>query len=88
MKLLTKIAILIGFIVTISSCQKESLPAPNSCSSHENGAANQRVSGSNDSGNAVNPLIKADENIRTDEIVGGGDDDRDGGDGKKGKKGN
>ncbi len=86
-KSLSKIAILIGFIVCISSCQKENLPELNGCSQQDQ-PANQRGSDPTTTDNSASSLNKSEENPRTDEIVGGGDDDRDGGGegGKKGKK--
>lgn len=84
-KSISQIAILIGFIVCISSCQKECLPKPNDCSQQDQ-PANQRISDSSNNANPGSGLNKDEQNPRADEIVGGGDDDRDGG-GEGGKKG-
>jgi hypothetical protein len=92
MKLISKIVILIGLIVFVSSCQKENIPVPNSYTSSQVNSANQRLSNSNSPDTAatsVHPVVKDKETKGSYEIVGGGDDDRDGGgDGKKGKKTN
>jgi hypothetical protein len=85
MKALSKIAILIGFIAFVSSCQKEDHMAPQGCPSHNN-SVNER---SSDPSNNQDPLptgIKRGDEPETDgDVIGGGDDDRDGG-GRKIKK--
>jgi len=86
MKAISKLAILIGFIVCISSCQKEEIQGPNGCS-HQDNAVNQRVAGPSDTTTSIDPLFKGEEKLGPDEIVGGGDDDRDGGGDGGGKKG-
>lgn len=84
MKLVYKIAILIGFTVAVSSCQKENIPSPGDCPSHQETQSNQRIGGSSDTSNAELPHLRGGGNEEgVDEIVGGGDDDRDGGGGKK-----
>jgi hypothetical protein len=86
MKIISKIAILTAFIACVSSCQKENIPVPTGSSPLEN-SANQRVS--NPSATNTDPavIITAKAKADTLDIVGGGDDDRDGGgDGKKVKK--
>lgn len=86
MKIISKLAILIAITAFISSCQKEKLPTPIGGSSLQN-VSNQRMSNSTDTTQTPPPIIKGDENTGIGEIVGGGDDDRDGGDsGKKVKK--
>jgi hypothetical protein len=104
MKLLSKIAIFIGLVAFISSCQKEQMPTPGGCSSHEQEAASQRLGDPTGAGS----FGTAGDSIRVDagdvnttpidivggtdddrdggDIVGGGDDDRDGGGDKKGKR--
>jgi hypothetical protein len=87
MKILTKIAILTAFTALVSSCQKENLPVPGNCSAKQEDAANLRITDSVKTGISTSPLIINEEKNRLpDEVVGGGDDDRDGGDGKKGKR--
>lgn len=84
MKALSKIAILIGFIVSVSSCQKEDSLSPQGCSSQEN-SSNQRVadpSGAQDNSDPSTVVFERGDENTEDEVIGGGDDDRDGG-GKK-----
>ena len=88
MKLIVKLAIVTGLIVSVSACQKESLPVPAGNSVQQTGSVNQRMSDTTHTGNSVLPSVLDDGNggAGTGEIVGGGDDDRDGG-GKKVPKG-
>ena len=76
MKISGKIlAVLIGIIVLVSSCQKENLPVPVSGGSYSNGSTMRTGDPSTGDGNHVN----GDDEPVCDSIVGGGDDDRDGG---------
>lgn len=85
MKALSKIAVLIGFIVFVSSCQKEDDLSPQGCPSHES-SATQRASNSSGIQEDPDPSdIKGEKGGTEDDVIGGGDDDRDGG-GKKVKK--
>lgn len=89
MKALSKIAILIGFIVCISSCQKEDNLSPLHCPS-ENNSSKQRLSGPSGNEENTDPsgIRRGEQQESTEEdIVGGGDDDRDGGGKKIIKKG-
>lgn len=93
MKILSKIAVFVGLVAFMSSCQKEELPSPSTrggCTHQENAASTQKVVDPADKPTSVaGPAITGKEEGRTDadEIVGGGDDDRNGGgDGKKEKK--
>jgi hypothetical protein len=99
MKNLAKIAVFVGLVAFMSSCQKEELPTTRGgCSSHQdNSASNQRGTDpeTNPTSIGSKPVslggpattISGDEGVPAEEIVGGGDDDRNGGgDGKKEKK--
>jgi hypothetical protein len=80
MKLTIKIAaVLIVFCAFASSCQKDVLPNPVGCTSHPDAGSNLRT-GDDDQNNA-GELLGDDTQAQTDSvgIVGGGDDDRDGG---------
>lgn len=82
MKISVKIAVLmIGLVALISSCQKEDMPMPGDCPSHQqdqtNSGGNMRVGDpqtTNDGGN-----VGSGGEPTADTIVGHGDDDRDGG---------
>ena len=86
MKLVSKIAIVIGLIVCISSCQKEIIPVPAGGTSSLATPSGQRLTDSTNTGNSILPAVNDGQCGNTDEIVGGGDDDRDGG-GKRDRKG-
>lgn len=86
MKLIYKIAIVTGLIVSVSSCQKENLPNPGNCTGKQENVSNQRVGGSNNNVCNGDPYVIAKDSI-VNEVVGGGDDDRDGGGKKEPKKG-
>ncbi len=86
MKNILNIAILIGLTAFVSSCQKEDLPYPAGSSGTEI-PANFRLSGAPQtvSDTVHSTIDEARPDI--DEVVGDGDDDRDGG-GKRVVKGN
>lgn len=88
MKLISKIAFVIGFILFVSSCQKENTLSPGNCASRHDNTLNLRISNhSNTNGDSdSNTTIGTTDQQTDDGVVGGGDDDRDGG-GKKIKKG-
>jgi len=78
-----KIAVLVGFMALVSSCQKEDMPSPSGCPSHQEDGANMRISDPNDEAGTTGGSLKNDgPTVAADsiEIVGGGDGDRDGGD--------
>jgi hypothetical protein len=78
MKALLKISFLTVLTISLNSCQKENIPAPELCTTHQETGSGQRISGSSDGDNSVLPSLKVGRDS-TDDIVGGGDDDRDGG---------
>jgi len=79
MKLQIKIALVIGLIGLLSSCQKEDLDSMSNSSTQENGSS-MRI-GNPDSNNNGGWLNDGNNPVNADSsgIVGGGDDDRDGG---------
>jgi hypothetical protein len=80
MKIVSKIAILVGFVAFVSSCEKEKLPVPHSLPAVKENTANQRNGGVNpaDTASSMVPVYTT-PNTNPSDIVGGGDDDRDGG---------
>lgn len=76
MKLLIKIAIVTGLIVSVSSCQKETLPVPAGSAVQLQSPSSQRLS--SDSTDTDNSILSHGQGDGSD-IVGGGDGDRDGG---------
>ena len=80
MKISVKIFAIAGLIAFFSSCQKENLPSPSGCPAHEQKAGNARIGDDSNSGGSVFNGEVGDE-VASDSlgIVGGGDDDRDGG---------
>jgi hypothetical protein len=91
MKLLSKIAIVMGFIAFASSCEKERNITPVECTTQDVNSAGQRnFNPTFTDDNSGSTLLNGEtEETSSDEdgVVGGGDDDRDGGDsGKKPKK--
>jgi hypothetical protein len=80
MKIQAKLAIAIGLIALITSCQKDEMPSPYGYSTSGQESSNSRMGvPSNDE--TTPGAIEVDGTVTTDSsaIVGGGDDDRDGG---------
>lgn len=81
MKRIIYIAILTGLIVFVGSCQKEELPSP-AGSNLPGNTTNGRLSGPNsNSGGTV--ILDGEQSTGSGDIVASGDDDRDGGSGKR-----
>ncbi len=82
MKIQLKIAVVVASLALLSSCQKEEMPYPDGCPTQDV-PSNQRFMNpadnnqNNPSGNAIGDDFEL--TADTAAIVGGGDDDRDGG---------
>lgn len=80
MKIQGKIAVFVGLVALISSCQKEVLPSPGGCHSPAEQPANVRMSDPEEDNSNGSVLDDGGtEPLDSIEIVGGGDADRDGG---------
>jgi hypothetical protein len=83
MKLIGKIALVVGITAFLSSCQKEDMPSPGPCTNHQQDetGTNMRVGGPENGDNGGGWLNGGGDIQCADStgIVGGGDDDRDGG---------
>lgn len=77
MKTQIKIALVVGLIALMTSCQKDEMPTPD-CGTHDPVGSTMRVGGPEDNDGGS---LGGDDEITADStgIVGGGDDDRDGG---------